>query len=107
MNTVSIVTLVNDISNDTGIYFNSFEQDNEFVIAKSHFCDFRFGPTYIEIVDSYNMPGPRLRLHLEENLPFRIDYEVDNYYDILVDTINEIHDKCIACEYKDESSLGE
>jgi len=99
---MNIDELVNQISNDTAIDFHSFEQDKDVIIAKSHFFDFRFYPTYLEIVDSYVLPGPILKNYLQEKLPFRIDFVVDNYYDILVNTIDEIHDNCINAEYRDE-----
>ena len=95
-------TFFNNLSDDTGVFFYTFDQDNDVIIAKSHFFDLRLGPTYIELVDSYVLPGPILKNYLQEKLPFRIDFIVENYYDILVDTIDEIHDNSIAAEYRDE-----
>ncbi len=99
---MNIEQFVNKLANDTGIFFHSFTQDDEVIVAKSHFFDFYFHPTYLEIKDSYNTPGIKLKKYLEENLPFSIDFSVDNYYDIVVDTLIEIRDNCIGCEYQDE-----
>lgn len=99
---MNIEQLIDQISNDTGIYFYKFEQDKDVIVAKSHFFDFRFGPTYLEIVDSSVLPGPNLKNYLQEVLPFRIDFIVDNYYDIVVDEMNNIHHCCIGAEHQDE-----
>jgi len=102
---MSIDELVNKIASDTGIYFYTFEQDNDVIVAKSHFFDLRFGPTYVEVVEDYTLPGPILKNLLMENLPFTIDYIVDNYYDILVEFLDELHTKCIGAEINDEESV--
>lgn len=93
---------INNISSDTDIYFHTFTQEDDIIIAKSHFFDLRFGPTYIEVVEDYTLPGPILKNLLLENLPFRIDYIVDNYYSILVEFLDELQSKCIGAEYRDE-----
>lgn len=99
---MSIDELVNKIANDTDIYFHEFVQQDDIIVAKSHFFDLRFGPTYIEVVEDYPIPGTILKNLFLENLPFRIDYIVDNYYDILVEFLDELHSKCIGAEYHDE-----
>lgn len=102
---MNITELVNNITNDTNVHFVSFEQDKDKFIAKSHFFDLHILPTYLEITDSYNLPGPTLKKYLQEKLPFRIDFIVDNYYIILVETIDELYRHCLALEYKDEHVL--
>ena len=99
---MNIERILKEIADDTGIHFHSFEQDSDIIIAKSHFFDFHFGPTSVDVISNYTLPGPRLKDYLETMLPFGIDYIVDNYYDILVEAMNEIHQKCIVCEYRDE-----
>ena len=99
---MKIDELARQLSIDANIFFHKFEQQNDVIIAKSHFFDIHFGPTYIEVVDSYNLPGPRLETYMKQVLPFRIDYVVDNYYNILLNTLVEIHEYCVACEYRDE-----
>lgn len=99
---MNIEELIKNVSIDTDIYFHEFEQHNDVIVAKSHFFDFYFGPTYVEVIDRYVLPGPIYNEYIKEVLPFRIDYIVDNYYNILVDTMNEIHSNCIGAEYRDE-----
>lgn len=99
---MNIEEFVNKLADDTGIYFYKFEQENDIIVAKSHFFDFRFYPTYLEVTDSSVLPGPNLKNYLQEKLPFRIDYIVDNYYDILVDELDNIHHCCIGAEHQDE-----
>lgn len=99
---MSIDELINKIASDTDINFHEFVQDNDTIIAKSHFFDLRFGPTYIEVTEDYTLPGPILKNLLTESLPFRIDYIVDNYYIILVEFLDELYSKCIGAEYHDE-----
>lgn len=100
---MSYKILLNQISRDTGIEFHDFIDNNEmFITAKSHFFDFNFGPTYVEVVDRYTLPGPKLKKYMNEVLPFRIDYIVDNYYDILVEEMTKIQRDCIVCELRDE-----
>jgi len=99
---MSIDKLINKLTSDTDIHFHKFEQDNDVIVAKSHFFDLRFGPTYVEVVEDYTLPGPILKNLLMENLPFTIDYIVDNYYDILVEFLDELQQKCIGAEYHDE-----
>lgn len=97
-----IEDLIKNVSKDTDIYFHEFEQHDDVIVAKSHFFDFYFAPTYVEVVDSYVLPGPKHSEYIKEVLPFRIEYIVDDYYNILVDTMSEIYENCIGAEYKDE-----
>jgi hypothetical protein len=104
---MNIEKTLNQIAEDTGIHFHSFEQDNDVIIAKSHFFDFRFGPTNLEIINSHILPGPRLKNYLEGVLPFTIDYIVDNYYDILVEVMTEIYENCVTLEIRDNDDEEE
>jgi hypothetical protein len=99
---MSIDQLINKIASDTDIHFHDFVQDNDTIIAKSHFFDIHFGPTYIEVTQDYPLPGNNLKNLFLENLPFRIDYIVDNYYIILVEFLDELYSKCIGAEQNDE-----
>lgn len=101
MNVNIVESFTNRLANDTNIFFYSLEQENDVFVAKSHFFDFYFYPTYLEVVDSYFLPGPILQKYLQESLPFRIDFVVDNYYDILVEQMSLIQRSCIVCELRD------
>lgn len=99
---MNIEKLINELSDDTGIYFHEFTQDNDNIIAKSHFFKITFGPTYVEIINDHILPGPILEKLMKEKLPFRIDYIVDNYYDILTAYLDELQSMCLGADYHDE-----
>ena len=99
---MNIEQTLENLTKDTDIYFHDTVTDKHTTVAKSHFFDLHFGPTYVEVVNSYTLPGPKLKGYLVEVLPFRIDYIVDNCYTILVETLSEIQQNCIGAEYKDE-----
>jgi hypothetical protein len=99
---MNIEQLIKNVSNDTNVYFHTFEQDNDTIIAKSHFLNFHFGPERVDIVLDYTLPGPRLTQYSTERLPIYFDYNEENFYNKLIESIYDIQDKLIALEYRDE-----
>ena len=94
--------LINELSHDTGVFFYTFEQDDGRVIAKSHFFDFYFHDDRVEIVDSYNSPGDTLKSYLDTHTPYMLHYNVDNFYQVLLEYVEMIHDDCIFLEQQEE-----
>lgn len=97
--------LIKNITNDTSVHFHSFEQHNDILVAKSHFFNLHFGPERVDIVFDYTTPGPKLQSYSVERLPIYLDYNQELFYDILVETIDDLYRKFLGLEFKDE--IGE
>ena len=94
--------LLQKITDDTNIHFHSFEQPDELTfLAHSHFFTFTFTADKVVVSNRYILPGEKLKNYLEENLPQTFFYNQNFFYENLLDTIDEIHDNCIALEYKE------
>lgn len=93
--------LLEQIQTYTDVNFTSFEQHGNVLIAHTHFFDIHLGTEDIKICNTYTFPGPRLKKYLEESLPTTIKYDFFEFYSVLLDTVDEIYDKCIVCEIRD------
>ncbi len=102
-NYMNIEKLIKDISTDTTVFFHTFDQVDDVIIAKSHFLDFHFGPTCVAIALDYTLPGPKVTEYSKKHLPILFDYNEENFYDRLVDSVVEIETKLIGAEYQDEN----
>jgi hypothetical protein len=99
---MNISKLITDLSTDTNVHFYSFEQNVDTIIAKSHFLDFHFGPERVDILLDYPIPGPLMQKFVVERLPIFLDYNTENFYNMLVEVTDDIVEKLIALEYKEE-----
>jgi hypothetical protein len=100
---MNIEKLIKDISTDTTVFFHTFEQVDDVIIAKSHFLDFHFGPTSVAIALDYILPGPKVIEYSNMHLPILFDYNEENFYDRLIDSVVEIKKNLNAAEYQDEN----
>ena len=99
---MNITNLINKLSKDANIHFYTFEQDDYTIIAKSHFIDIHFDDQYCKIVDSYVLPGTYLKPYLDNHLPITLSYNIDNFYDIMLEYVDNIHNDCVFLERREE-----
>jgi hypothetical protein len=95
--------IINKLASDADIFFYTFQQDDDTIIAKSHFFDFYFGTDSVKIVDSYVLPGYLLLPYLKSNLPIQFDYTLDNFYDVMLEYVIELQDTCIRYEQLEDN----
>lgn len=93
--------LLEQIQQYTDVNFTSFEQHDDTLIAHSYFFDIHLGTEDIKIVDTYTYPGPRLKKYVSEYLPVTLRYDLFEFYTVLLDTVDDVYEKCYVCEIRD------
>lgn len=102
------VKILGHLEDTLGIYLHDFiDVDENTLLVKSHFFDFTFGPNSVKVVDSYNLPGPTLQEHINETLPYTLEYTHNNFLNVFLETLDDIHTRCISCELIDEENFDE
>lgn len=97
--------LLEQIEKNTDVYITSFSQQDNILVAKSHFFDLHFDDYSMKIVDSYTLPDEMLKKYLDETLPLEIKYDFFDFYVVMLDTINEIENKCEILELRDLENI--
>lgn len=99
---MNLEKLIKDVSTDADIFFYSFDQVNDTIIAKSHFFNIHFTPERVEVIFDYPVPGTKMKNFSLERLPFFLDYSEEKFYDTLIEVLDDLETKFVALEYKEE-----
>jgi len=96
------VKLLEQIAESCNIYIHDYETENDILIADSHFLKFELHDDKIVVSDSSVIPGHLMKPVIDEYLPFTIRYTDTNFTKVLLDTVEEVHDKLFYAEYREE-----
>ena len=98
------IKIVEKLSDELGLYFHDIDVTTETVIADSHFLKFIFGPNHVLVTDSYVLPGIEMKKFIMEYLPYKLEYTVDKFTDILLEEIDVLHSRLVAMEILEEET---
>lgn len=98
MNKTNVNKIINDI-----VFITNVEQELDNLVANSHFLQFKIYDNRIEIHDKYILPGKVMKNYLDTNLPVMLYYDINNFNELLIETIDRLQNNLIGIEYQENN----